>query len=120
MFFVGTIKRKIQKEGKIPLEQQRLIFDDQELEDGKSLDEYNIEPGSTLRLCQRNLGYPGQLFVKTLFGNKTITIDVNTAEESVAMLKSMIQDKDGTHPDFQRLIFDGTQLLEDGRTLASY
>merc|ERR1712159_307765 len=122
---VEEVKAKIQEKQGIPPNEQCLTFsgDGGKLEDGRTLDDYNVRNESTLDLIQESGAM--SIFIKTLTG-KTITIRAD-GTTTVEGLRVKIQDKEGIPPDQQRLIFaprNGSrgrpQELEDGRTLNDY
>ena len=98
-----------------PPDEQQLTFAGVELENGRTLSDYNIQNGSTVQL---RLARPLQVCV-ALASGVTLVFNV-TLRHTIGNVKAMIRDRTGIPRRHQRLIFGPFHSLDNDRTLASY
>lgn len=113
---VFAIKQELETLTKLPVSQQRLVFEGVNIKDDRTLEACHIYSGSTLLLSQQIQG-PKPLAVQTL-GGEVMNFEAE-ASDTVEVLKYMIHYRVLIPVPLQMLYFRGIKL-EDQDTLHTY
>ena len=113
---IEDIKKKIFGiENNIPLDFQRLYFDGEELEDNKTLEDYEISEDDTI-LCEKKT----DIDINIIYNDQYFTnIDEANLEDTIDFIKIQIEAKTYI-PLSQQILYFEDKELEDNKTLLYY
>jgi ubiquitin C len=109
---IFNIKSKLEQKESIPVADQKLMLNDKELADTKTISQYGIKHGTTLNLA-------GMLIFIQHFNGNTLKLPV-VATNTLLDVKKMVQTSEKTPTNEQNIVFGGSLLCHDDRTLCDF
>lgn len=115
---VDQLKALVEQRRKIPSAHQRLVFAGTELRGSRTIRSYNIADGAVLFLVRRRpTGVRLNIAVEVSQTGQSVTLERVSADETLAALKSKIEEHAGILAANQVLVFAGELLLDDDQRL---
>nr|XP_027210179.1 polyubiquitin-like isoform X2 [Penaeus vannamei] len=118
---VEVLKAKIQDIEGVPIDQQRLIFSGNQLEDERTLEDFNISSESVLHLILRLRGGGIRMFfLNVVLPSADVIQPVVNGQTTVSEVKKLLEEEDPSLKGRKYRLMVAQQAMSSSKTLRDY